>query len=137
MKWPRRFWLALLVVFGVRTLYAGLVHGPLLLTPLVYVRFPTTMNLTMNLPALLGVEALISFLFTGAYGAYFRDRHPRWSNAAGFGAVLGLFIYLPQNLLNLILLQSVRLPLVLAWIGAGSLSGIISAFALRAIWKPR
>jgi len=133
MTRSRRFWLALPALFGARTIYAGLVHGPLVLTPLVYTRFPAAMNPAMNLPALLGVEALISVLFVSAYASHFRGRRPGWPAAVGFGSILGLLIYLPQNLLNLILLQSVGPPLVLAWIAAGVLSGIVSALVLRAI----
>jgi len=119
MKTPRRFWLEVALVFLVRTAYAGLVHGPLLLTPLVYARFPPVMNPTMNLPALLAVEALVSLLFVSAYAARFGSRRPSALGAAGFGLLFGVAVYVPQNLLNLILLAPVHVPLAAAWMGAG------------------
>lgn len=131
-----RWWLALLAVFVARSLYAGLVHGPLLLTPLVYARFPTAMNAELNLPALLAVEALITLLQVGAYAAYFSDRRASLRSAAVFGAVFGLAVYLPQNLLNLILLSPVHGPLASAWAGAGILGAVISTLVLRAACPP-
>jgi hypothetical protein len=119
MKTPRRFWLKVALVFLVRTAYAGLVHGPLLLTPLVYARFPTAMNPTMNLPALLAVEALVSLLFVSAYAARFGSRRPSALGAAGLGLLFGVAVYVPQNLLNLILLAPVHVPLAAAWVGTG------------------
>lgn len=129
----RRWASALVVVFLARTAYAGLVHGPLLLTPLVYARFPTAMNATLNLPALLAVEALIAILQVGAYVGYFRDRRVSVRSALAFGAVFGVVVYLPQNLLNLILLSPVHGPLVAAWVGAGVGGTVVSTLVLRAV----
>lgn len=125
-RWIRRWAPALIATFAARTAYAGLIHGPLVLTPLVYARFPTAMNATMNLPALLAVEALVSWLVVASYGAYFRDRRPVVSSALLFGFWIGLLLYAPQNLLNWILLKPVRAPLVGAWIGAGIGGGLVS-----------
>lgn len=118
-------------MFAARTIYAGLAHGPLLLTPLVYARFPTAMNAGLNLPALLAVEALITLLQVGAYAAYFPDRHASFRCATAFGAVFGVAVYLPQNLLNLILLSPVHAPLAAAWTGAGITGAVISTLVLR------
>jgi hypothetical protein len=128
----RRWSLALVAVFAARTGYAGLVHGPLVLTPLVYARFPTAMNPALNLPALLAVEALVSLLVVGSFRAYFRSGRPGWPAAVLFGLWVGALIYVPQNLLNWILLSPVRMPLVAAWIGAGLGSGVVSALVCRA-----
>ena len=136
MNIPRRLWVGALAVFLVRTAYAGLVHGPLFLTPLVYARFPTAMAPAMNLPALLGVEALITALLVGAYQAYFRTRRPTVAIAVRFGLFLGVAVYLPQNLLNLILLQPVHVPLVVAWVGAGLIGSVVSVLAFRAVIRP-
>jgi hypothetical protein len=114
-------------VFAARTAYAGLVHGPLALTPLVYARFPTAMNSALNLPALLAVEALVSGLLVASFRAYFRDQRPGARAAALFGLWFGLVMYVPQNLLNWTLLSPVRAPLVAAWIVAGLGSGVVSA----------
>lgn len=130
------WWPGGVAVFIARSLYAGLAHGPLVLTPLVYVRFPTAMNAGLNLPALLAVEALITVLQVGAYAAYFPDRRASFRAAAAFGAVFGVAVYLPQNLLNLILLSPVHGPLVAAWAGAGILGAVISTLALRAACPP-
>jgi hypothetical protein len=78
------------------------------------------------------VEALISALQVGAYAAYFRDRYASLQAVATFGAVFGLAVYLPQNLLNLILLSPVHVPLVAAWTGAGIVGAVLSTLALRA-----
>lgn len=136
MNIPRRLWVGALAVFLVRTAYAGLVHGPLFLTPLVYARFPTAMAPAMNLPALLGVEALITALLVGAYHAYFRTRRPTVAIAVRFGLFLGVAVYLPQNLLNLILLQPVHVPLVVAWVGAGLIGSVVSVLTFRAVVHP-
>jgi hypothetical protein len=128
----RRWWRALAAVFGARTAYAGLVHGPLVLTPLVYARFPTAMNPALNLPALLAVEALVSLLLVVSFGAYFRNGRPGWRSAAAFGLWFGALVYLPQNLLNWILLSPVRPPLAAAWIAAGLGGGVVSALVCRA-----
>lgn len=136
MNIPRRLWVGALAVFLVRTAYAGLVHGPLFLPPLVYARFPTAMAPVMNLPALLGVEALITALLVGAYHAYFRTRRPTVAIAVRFGLFLGVAVYLPQNLLNLILLQPVHVPLVVAWVGAGLIGSVVSVLTLRAVVHP-
>jgi hypothetical protein len=133
MTLSRRFWLAVLLLFAVRTAYGGLVHGPLVLTRWVYARFPTAMNPVMNLPALLAVEALVTVLLVGSYTAYFGNQRPRLLAAAGFGLLFGVAVYLPQNLLNLILLEPVHLPLVLAWTGAGVVGAVISALTVRAV----
>jgi hypothetical protein len=116
--------------------YAGLVHGPLLLTPLVYVRFPTAMNSTLNLPALLAVEALITILQVGAYTVYCGDCRPSARSAIVFGTVFGLAVYLPQNLLNWILLSPVHGPLVAAWVTAGVGGTVLSTLVLRAVRPP-
>ncbi|MFZ5861241.1 MAG: hypothetical protein ACOYXR_00120 [Nitrospirota bacterium] len=123
----RRLALTLAAVFAARTAYAGLVHGPLVLTPLVYARFPTAMNPALNLPALLAVEALVSLLLVVSFAAYFRQGCPGWRSAATFGLWFGALLYVPQNLLNWILLSPVRPPLVAAWIAAGLGSGVVSA----------
>jgi hypothetical protein len=136
MNIPRRLWVGALAVFLVRTAYAGLVHGPLFLTPLVYARFPTAMAPAMNLPALLGVEALITALLVGAYHVYFRTRRPTVAIAVRFGLFLGVAVYLPQNLLNLILLQPVHVPLVVAWVGAGLIGSVVSVLTFRAVVRP-
>ncbi len=136
MNIPRGLWVGALVVFLVRVAYAGLVHGPFLLTPLVYARFPTAMAPDMNLPALLGVEALITALFVGAYHAYFGTRRPSLAVAARFGLLLGAAVYVPQNLLNLILLQPVQVPLAVAWVGAGLIGAVVSVLTLRAVVRP-
>ncbi|MBI3606599.1 MAG: hypothetical protein HY207_01365 [Nitrospirae bacterium] len=136
MNIPRQLWVGTLVVFVVRTAYAGLVHGPLFLTPLVYARFPTAMAPAMNLPALLGVEALITVLFVGAYRAYFGTRHPTAAVATRFGLLIGTAVYVPQNLLNLILLQPVHVPLVVAWVGAGLIGSVVSVLTFRAVVRP-
>ena len=115
------------MVFVARTAYAGLIHGPLVLTPLVYARFPTAMKPALNLPALLAVEAVVSWLLVASFSAYFRDRRPAVSAAALFGLWFGLLLYAPQNLLNWILLRPVQAPLVAARIGAGLGSGVVSA----------
>jgi hypothetical protein len=136
MNIPRRLWVGALAVFLVRTAYAGLVHGPLFLTPLVYARFPTAMAPAMNLPALLGVEALITALLVGAYQAYFGSRRPTAAIAVRFGLLVGIAVYLPQNLLNLILLQPVDVPLVVAWVGAGLIGSVASVLTFRAVVHP-
>jgi len=136
MNIPRRLWVGALAVFLVRTAYAGLVHGPLFLTPLMYARFPTAMAPTMNLPALLGVEALITALLVGAYQAYFGNRRPTAATAVHFGLLVGVAVYLPQNLLNLILLQPVHVPLVVAWVGAGLIGSVVSVLTFRAVVRP-
>jgi hypothetical protein len=136
MNIPRRLWAGALAVFLVRTAYAGLVHGPLFLTPLVYARFPTAMAPAMNLPALLGVEALITALLVGAYHTYFGNRRPTAATAVRFGLFLGVAVYLPQNLLNLILLQPVHVPLVVAWVGAGLIGSVVSVLTFRAVVRP-
>ncbi|MFZ5874975.1 MAG: hypothetical protein ACOYXU_01075 [Nitrospirota bacterium] len=127
-----RWWRALAAVFAARTAYAGLVHGPLVLTPLVYARFPTAMNPALNLPALLAVEALVSLLLVASFGAYFRTGRPGWGSAALFGLWFGAVLYVPQNLLNWILLSPVRPPLVAAWMTAGLGGGVVSALVCRA-----
>lgn len=128
--------LAVAAVFAVRTAYAGLIHGPLVLTPLVYARFPTAMNPALNLPALLAVEALVSLLLVASFGAYFRTNRPGWGSAALFGLWFGAVLYVPQNLLNWILLSPVDFPLVVAWIAAGLGSGVVSALVCRAAIPP-
>ncbi len=132
----RRWASALVAVFLARTAYAGLVHGPWLLTPLVYARFPTAMNATLNLPALLAVEALITILQVSAYAVYCGDRRPSARSAIVFGAVFGLAVYLPQNLLNWILLSPVHGPLVAAWVTAGVGGTVLSTLVLRAVRPP-
>jgi hypothetical protein len=124
--------LALAAVFAARTAYAGLLHGPLVLTPLVYAKFPTAMNPALNLPALLAVEALVSLLLVASFGAYFRNNRPGWRSAAAFGLWFGALVYVPQNLLNWILLSPVHPPLVAAWITAGLGGGVVSALVCRA-----
>jgi hypothetical protein len=124
--------LALVAVFAARTAYAGLVHGPFVLTPLVYARFPTAMNPALNLPALLAVEALVSLLLVASFIACFRNGRPGWGSAAAFGLWFGALVYIPQNLLNWILLSPVQPPLVAAWITAGLGSGVVSALVCRA-----
>jgi hypothetical protein len=119
-------------VFLARIAYAGLIHGPLILTPLVYARFPSAMNPALNLPALLTVEALVSLLLVVSFGAYFRDHRPGWRSATAFGLWFGALVYIPQNLLNWILLSPVSPPLVAAWIAAGLGSGVVSALVCRA-----
>lgn len=133
MKTPRRFWLEVALVFLVRTAYAGLVHGPLFLTRLIYARFPAAMNPTVNVPALLGVEAFVSILFVGAYAAHFGSRRPSAPSAAGFGFLFGVAVYVPQNLLNLILLAPVHAPLAAAWVGAGILGSVLSGVTCWAV----
>lgn len=118
-------------MFVARTAYAGLIHGPLVLTPLVYARFPTAMNPALNLPALLAVEALVSLLLVASFRAYFRSGRPDWRSAVLFGLWFGALVYVPQNLLNWILLSPVRPRLAAAWIGAGLASGVVSALACR------
>lgn len=134
-RWAHDWWPAWAAVFVARTLYAGLVHGPLGLTPLVYARFPTAMNPALNLPALLAVEAFISLLLVASFGAYFRDGRPDARAAAWFGLWFGVLVYAPQNALNWILLSPVRLPLVAAWIASGLGSGVVSALTCR--WADR
>ncbi len=131
--WLLRWAPACAAVFAARTLYAGLIHGPLVLTPLVYARFPIAMNPTMNLPALLAVEALISVLLVGAYSAYFGNRRPSIHAAAVFGAFFGVAVYVPQNVLNLILLAPVHGPLAAAWVGGGIVGAVLSALVLRGV----
>lgn len=128
----RRLRLGAAVVFAVRTVYAGLVHGPWLLTPLVYVRFTDALAPRMNLPALLAVEGLISLLFVGAYRLRFPDWRAAVGPACGFGALFGVAVYVPQNLINLILLETVQPPLAAAWAGAGIGGCLVSALALWA-----
>lgn len=128
MKGVARQWAwALVAVFVTRTAYAGLVHGPLLLTPLVYARVPTAMNATLNLPALLAVEAFVSLLLVGSFKAYFRARRPGAGAAVLFGLWFGLLVYVPQNILNWILLSPVHAQLAWAWIAAGLGGGALSA----------
>lgn|SRR5574341_467276 len=128
MKTLNRQWApALVAVFAARTVYAGVVHGPLVLTPLVYARFPTAMNPTLNLPALLIVEALVSLLLVWSFRTYFRDERPAAGAAALFGLWFGLLVYVPQNILNWILLSPVGLPLASAWSAAGLGGGALSA----------
>jgi len=43
-------------------------------------------------------------------------------------------VYLPQNLLNLILLSPVHSPLVAAWVGAGIVGAVLSALVLRGVF---
>lgn len=126
-----RWWRALAAVLAARIAYAGLLHGPLVLTPLVYARFPTAMNSALNLPALVMVEALVSFLLVASFGTYFRAARPGVAAAALFGLWFGVLVYVPQNLLNGILLSPVRAPLVVTWILAGLGSGVVSALACR------
>jgi hypothetical protein len=127
--WIRRWAPACAAVFAARTLYAGLIHGPLVLTPLVYARFPTAMNPELNLPALLAVEALVSFLLVASFKAHFPTARPGARAAIVFGVWFGLLVYVPQNLLNWILLSPVRGSLVATWVVAGLGSGVVSAAA--------
>jgi hypothetical protein len=120
---------ALAAVLAARIAYAGLLHGPLVLTPLVYARFPTAMNSALNLPALVTVEALVSLLLVASFRMYFRGARPEATAAALFGLWFGVLVYVPQNLLNGILLNPVRPPLVVTWILAGLGSGVVSALA--------
>ncbi len=129
--WIRRWAPACVAVFAARTLYAGLIHGPLVLTPWVYARFPTAMNPKLNLPALLAVEALVSLLLVASFRACFRTARPGLRVAIAFGVWFGLLVYVPQNLLNWILLSPVRLPLVATWVVAGLGSGVVSALVCR------
>lgn len=131
-----RWWRPLAAVFAARTAYAGLIHGPLVLTPLVYARFPTAMNPALNLPALLAVEALVSLLVVASFRAYFRSGRPDRRSAVLFGLWFGALVYVPQNLLNWILLSPVRPTLAAAWIAAGLGSGAVSAVVCRA-FAPR
>jgi hypothetical protein len=85
------------------------------------------MNPALNLPALLAVEALASWLLVASFSAYFRDRRPVASAAARFGLRFGVLVYAPQNLLNWILLSPVRPLLAATWIAAGIGSGVVSA----------
>lgn len=125
-----RLWIGTAVVFGVRAVYGGVVHGPWVLTPLMYARMPTGMTRTLHLPALFAVELLIALLFVGAY----RVRFPTWradvGSACRVGAWFGVVVYVPQNLLNVILLEPVRWPLAATWAVAGIVGCVIGAAAL-------
>jgi hypothetical protein len=91
------------------------------------------MNPALNLPALLAVEALVSLLLVASFRAYFRSGRPDWRSAALFGLWFGALVYVPQNLLNWILLSPVRPALAAAWIAAGLGSGVVSAVVCRAV----
>jgi hypothetical protein len=66
-----------------------------------------------------------------SFRAYFRNERPRARTAALFGLWFGVLVYVPQNLLNGILLSPVRTPLVAAWIAAGIGSGVVSGIVCR------
>lgn len=134
-----RYVLSVLAIFVARLAYSGLVHGPLFLHRLVYRGRAEQMRMNPRFSALVLAELLISVLLLVAYYIW-RERGAAGVHRAGlgkgalFGGVVGLYLYLPQNLVTYLLFVPFNGPMFWSWFLAGLGSCALSGLLLAALW---